>query len=240
MIRLAHENPELRSDLLSILREAGDRGGGSDGNYMTKQNLWLAHRMSGMLHDGIPDGVLLPDWAESKINSAAQHLKEVAGWAMHESRDNVKPPSPESTPIRLDGEGKDSPARTAAPTVTLDGVKCKWVRDPKRSGRSEWGRAPDKFRGWSLKAPDGSLKAMISHTHDVPSYATPTEAPGWRITIRFPVKESDRAKYGGWRDFTLKARVPAPDGDTDEAAMKRALDLAVTAYEKQSAIYNAP
>lgn len=79
---------------------------GSDGNYMTKQNLWLVHRVSGMLYEGLPDGVLLPDWAESKINSAAQHLKEVAGWAMHESHgDNLHPP-PEANPIHLAGEGE--------------------------------------------------------------------------------------------------------------------------------------
>lgn len=136
--------------------------------------------------------------------------------------------------------GSNGPAKTAALTVTLDGVKCKWVREPKRSGRSSIGRAANEFRGWSLQAPDGSYKAMISHTHDVPSYSTPTEPPAWKIMLRFPAKESDRAKHGSWVNFTLKARVPAPGGDTDEAAMKRALDLAVTAYEKQSAIYNAP
>jgi hypothetical protein len=102
-IRLAHENPELRPILLPILREASERGAGSDGNYMTKQNLWLAHRVSGMLYEGIPDGVLLPDWAESKVNSAAQHLKEVAGWAMHESDGNNNPSSPEANPIHLAG-----------------------------------------------------------------------------------------------------------------------------------------
>ena len=79
---------------------------GSDGNYMTKQNLWLAHRVSEMLYRGIPDGVLLPDWAESKINSAAQHLKEVAGWAMHESHGDDLHPPPEANPIHLAGEGE--------------------------------------------------------------------------------------------------------------------------------------
>ena len=74
---------------------------GSDGNYMTKQNLWLAHRVSEMLYKGIPDGMLLPDWAESKINSAAQHLKEVAGWAMHESHGDDLHPPPEANPIHL-------------------------------------------------------------------------------------------------------------------------------------------
>lgn len=66
-------------------KKSDDRGAGSDGNYMTKQNLWLLHKMAEALYQGIPDGVLLPDWAESKINSAAEHIKAVAGWAMHES-----------------------------------------------------------------------------------------------------------------------------------------------------------
>lgn len=79
---------------------------GSDGNYMTKQNLWLVHRVSQMLYEGLPDGVLLPDWAESKINSAAQHLKEVAGWAMHESHGDDLHPPPEANPIHLAAASK--------------------------------------------------------------------------------------------------------------------------------------
>jgi len=82
-------------------KKSSEHGAGSDGNYMTKQNLWLAHRVSQMLYNGIPDGVLLPDWAESKINSAAQHLKEVAGWAMHESHGDDLHPPPEANPIHL-------------------------------------------------------------------------------------------------------------------------------------------
>lgn len=74
---------------------------GSDGNYMTKQNLFLLHRMSEMLYEGIPDGMLLPDWAESKINSAADHLKSVAGWAMHESHGDDLHHGPEANPIHL-------------------------------------------------------------------------------------------------------------------------------------------
>lgn len=87
-------------------KKSSERGAGSDGNYMTKQNLWLAHRVSEMLYNGIPDGVLLPDWAESKINSATQHLKEVAGWAMHESHGDDLHPPPEANPIHLAGEGE--------------------------------------------------------------------------------------------------------------------------------------
>lgn len=82
-------------------KKSSERGAGSDGNYMTKQNLWLAHRVSEMLYNGIPDGMLLPDWAESKINSAAQHLKEVAGWAMHESHGDELHHGPEANPIHL-------------------------------------------------------------------------------------------------------------------------------------------
>lgn len=82
-------------------KKSSEHGAGSDGNYMTKQNLWLAHRVSEMLYRGIPDGVLLPDWAESKINSATQHLKEVAGWAMHESHGDDLHPPPEANPIHL-------------------------------------------------------------------------------------------------------------------------------------------
>ena len=82
-------------------KKSSEHGAGSDGNYMTKQNLWLAHRVSELLYKGIPDGVLLPDWAESKINSAAQHLKEVAGWAMHESHGDALRPPPETNPIHL-------------------------------------------------------------------------------------------------------------------------------------------
>lgn len=82
-------------------KQAREHSAGSDGNYMTKQNLWLAHRVSEMLYRGIPDGVLLPDWAESKINSATQHLKEVAGWAMHESHGDDLHPPPETNPIHL-------------------------------------------------------------------------------------------------------------------------------------------
>jgi hypothetical protein len=82
-------------------KKSSERGAGSDGNYMTKQNLWLAHRVSEMLYKGIPDGMLLPDWAESKINSAAQHLKEVAGWAMHESHGDELHHGPEANPIHL-------------------------------------------------------------------------------------------------------------------------------------------
>lgn len=82
-------------------KKSSERGAGSDGNYMTKQNLWLLHRVSEMLYNGIPDGVLLPDWAESKINSATQHLKEVAGWAMHESHGDDLHPPPEANPIHL-------------------------------------------------------------------------------------------------------------------------------------------
>lgn len=87
-------------------KNSTEHGAGSDGNYMTKQNLWLAHRVSQMLYEGIPDGVLLPDWAESKINSATQHLKEVAGWAMHESHGDDLHPPPEANPIHLAGEGE--------------------------------------------------------------------------------------------------------------------------------------
>jgi hypothetical protein len=82
-------------------KKSSERGAGSDGNYMTKQNLWLAHRVSEMLYRGIPDGMLLPDWAESKINSATQHLKEVAGWAMHESHGDELHHGPEANPIHL-------------------------------------------------------------------------------------------------------------------------------------------
>ena len=102
----------------------------------------------------------------------------------------------------------------AAMTVAVDGVTCKWVREPKRKGRMDMGRAPDKFRGWSLVAPDGRILAMISHTHDVPTYTDPSESPAWKILIRLIAKESDRAAHGAYRQYTLKARVPAPDGDT--------------------------
>jgi Protein of unknown function (DUF3293) len=82
-------------------KKSSEHDAGSDGNYMTKQNLWLLHRMSQMLYKGIPHGMLLPDWAESKINSAAQHLKEVAGWAMYESHGDDLHPPPEENPIHL-------------------------------------------------------------------------------------------------------------------------------------------
>jgi hypothetical protein len=82
-------------------KKSSERGAGSDGNYMTKQNLWLLHRMTELLYKGIPDGVLLPDWAESKINSAADHIKAVAGWAMHESHGDDLHPAPEANPIHL-------------------------------------------------------------------------------------------------------------------------------------------
>ena len=85
-------------------KKSSERGAGSDGNYMTKQNLWLLHRMTELLYKGIPDGVLLPDWAESKINSAAEHIKAVAGWAMHESHGDDLHPAPEANPIHLAGE----------------------------------------------------------------------------------------------------------------------------------------
>lgn len=85
-------------------KKSQERAAGSDGNYMTKQNLWLAHRISEMLYEGIPDGVLLPDWAESKINTAADALKAVAGWAMHESHGDDLHPPPEANPIHLAGE----------------------------------------------------------------------------------------------------------------------------------------
>ena len=87
-------------------KKSSERGAGSDGNYMTKQNLWLLHRMTELLYKGIPDGVLLPDWAESKINSAADHIKAVAGWAMHESHGDDLHPPPEANPIHLAGEGE--------------------------------------------------------------------------------------------------------------------------------------
>ena len=82
-------------------KKSSERGAGSDGNYMTKQNLWLLHRMTELLYKGIPDGVLLPDWAESKINSAADHIKAVAGWAIHESHGDDLHPAPEANPIHL-------------------------------------------------------------------------------------------------------------------------------------------
>lgn len=82
-------------------KKSDDRGAGSDGNYMTKQNLWLLHKMSEALYQGIPDGVLLPDWAESKINSAAEHIKAVALWAMHESSGGDLHPEPQVPPIHL-------------------------------------------------------------------------------------------------------------------------------------------
>ena len=85
------------------LRRAS-RTAGSDGNYMTKQNLWLAHRVSGLLYKGIPDGKLLPDWAEAKINSAADDLKAVANWAMKESHGDDLDPGPEANPIHLAAE----------------------------------------------------------------------------------------------------------------------------------------
>lgn len=88
LIRLAHANPELRAHLLPLLKASTQEKegpvAGSDGNYMTKQNLWLTHQMAESLYNEIPDGMLLPDWAESKINSAADHIKAVAGWAQHE------------------------------------------------------------------------------------------------------------------------------------------------------------
>lgn len=98
-------NPEMDPDqainqLPTRLAETGVSAG-SDGNYMTKQNLFLLHRMSEMLYEGIPHGMLLPDWAESKINSAADHLKAVAGWAMHESHGDDLHHGPEANPIHL-------------------------------------------------------------------------------------------------------------------------------------------
>lgn len=75
---------------------------GSDGNYMTKQNLWLLHKMSEALYRGLPHGKLLPDWAESKINSAAEHLKSVTGWAMYESHGDDLDHGPEINPIHLE------------------------------------------------------------------------------------------------------------------------------------------
>jgi len=129
-------------------------------------------------------------------------------------------------------------AKTAAASVVIDGVPCKWVREPKRKGRANMGRAPDKFRPWSLVAPDGRVLAMITHTHDVPSYSPPKEPPAWKINIRLVAKESDQKAHGTYRQYTLKARIPAPDGDTDEAAVKRAMDTAVMGYEKQRDTYS--
>jgi GH18 family chitinase len=63
---------------------------GSDGNYMTKQNLWMLHETSTMLDELVPEGELLPDWVESKINTAATHLKDVAAWAVSEAKLSIK------------------------------------------------------------------------------------------------------------------------------------------------------
>lgn len=65
-------------------KKAAEHDAGSDGNYMTKQNLWLLQQMAEVLYKNVPHGELLPDWAESKINSAAEHIKSVAGWLMYE------------------------------------------------------------------------------------------------------------------------------------------------------------
>ena len=65
-------------------KKSSEHDAGSDGNYMTKQNLWLLQQMAEVLYKNVPHGELLPDWAESKINSAAEHIKSVAGWLMYE------------------------------------------------------------------------------------------------------------------------------------------------------------
>ena len=98
---MTRRNPNPARVATSFMAATDDVTAGSDGNYMTKQNLFLLHRMSEMLYEGVPHGKLLPDWAESKINSAAEHLKSVAGWAMHESHGDELHHGPEANPIHL-------------------------------------------------------------------------------------------------------------------------------------------
>lgn len=74
----------------SAARVAAEYMGGSDGNYMTKQNLWILQETSKMLDALLPEGAALPDWAEAHINTAATHMQDVAAWAVAEAKLSVK------------------------------------------------------------------------------------------------------------------------------------------------------
>jgi predicted DNA-binding WGR domain protein len=103
-------------------------------------------------------------------------------------------------------------------TVILNGVRCKWKRETidRRS------YSPQHLRGWSLLAPDGSLRAMIGHA----DYSTRSSGNNkfWEIWVRMP-----RELVRGRDTFKLKATVPSKDG---EEGTTKAQDLAVRAYEK--------
>lgn len=129
--------------------------------------------------------------------------------------------------------------KTAAKTVTIKGVRCTWNRAPKRSGRSGMGSGPNKFRPWYLESPEGKILVTISHTGDYPPFVSVSEPPAWKVQFRFPAKAADVERYGAYRDFTLKARIDSPEGDEDEASVLRAMNLAVSSYEKQLLLYLA-
>lgn len=160
---------------------------GSDGNYMTKQNLFLLHRMSEMLYKGIPHGKLLPDWAESKINSAAEHLKSVAGWAMYESHGDELHHGPEANPIHLasrylEAKGAKLDAKTkqlvnrSLIKAGLDGNKrfrsAGEALAKAGSVLAEHGLEWDEvINGFRLNQPNGHVNVRLALTNQEDSYS---------------------------------------------------------------------
>jgi hypothetical protein len=115
-------------------------------------------------------------------------------------------------------------------SVIINKIRHVWKRAKKQTGRMSIGAAPNEYRSWQLTDPRDNLIAMVTHTHDKPSYVNTTEPPAWVVRIRVPAHLEERDLHGALRDVVFKARFPSPLGEED--GVKPAMDFAVKQYLK--------
>ncbi len=122
--------------------------------------------------------------------------------------------------------------KTAVSAVTIDGVRYAWKRaDKSPRGMRGIGSAPDQFRPWYLKAPDGSFIIALNHSEFTAAHMRKTnDPPAWKVMLRFPSLPEEVSKNGTLTQFYLKARFPSAEGD-DEGTQE-AMAVGVRAWEK--------
>lgn len=116
--------------------------------------------------------------------------------------------------------------KVAAPgAVTIGGVRYKWKRDTKSTGRGSIGTGPNHLRGWYLKDAEDHAIILIQHSHHIPPYWPQPDKQEWKVIMRFPALPEEVGK--NQVDFTLKMRFPSKDG---EEGIEDAMAAGVRAY----------
>lgn len=126
--------------------------------------------------------------------------------------------------IVIEGVPMEIELKTAAVSFVDDGVKYTW----KRHKSDKFGPAPE-FRGWALESKDRGLLAQLRHTHYVEPWRRIEGTPEWMISVRVLASPSEVARYGKFKDVTLKTRVPSLDGTEGTEEAQR---IAVQTYAK--------